>query len=111
MELKGIVVEDEDFESLSIEFNVNRPVDRQSDMENMKMQKEAGAMSIQTMIDKSPYTTDTALEMQRLEAERIVGENVVPEMVEEDEVEEDFTPVSDKVIVGKDIEQDEQNRS
>ena len=80
-------------------------------MENMKMQKDAGAMSIQTMIDKSPYTTDTALEMQRLEAERNVGENVVPEMVEEDEVEEDFTPVSDKVIVGKDIEQDEQNRS
>ena len=111
MELKGITVEDEDFESLSIEFNVNRPVDRQSDMENMKMQKEAGAMSIQTMIDKSPYTTDTALEMQRLEAERISGENLVPEMVESDEVEEDFTPVSDKVVVGKDIEQDEQNRS
>ena len=38
-------------------------------MENMKMQYECGAMSRQTIIDKSPYTTDTALELQRIEDE------------------------------------------
>ena len=35
----------------------------------MKMQYECGAMSRQTIIDKSPYTTDTALELQRIEDE------------------------------------------
>ena len=50
---------------------MNRPVDNKSDMENMKMQHECGAMSKQTIIDRSPYTTDTSLEMERIEAERI----------------------------------------
>lgn len=37
----------------------------------MKMQHECGAMSKQTIIDRSPYTTDTSLELERIEAERI----------------------------------------
>ena len=62
------------FDSISVSFNVNRPVDNKSDMENMKMQHECGAMSKQTIIDRSPYTTDTSLEMERIEAERIKEE-------------------------------------
>lgn len=34
-------------------------------------------MSKQTIIDRSPYTTDTSLEMERIEAERIKEEQVV----------------------------------
>lgn len=71
LELQSISIDEDTFDTLAIEFNVNRPVDRKSDMENMKMQYECGALSRQTMIDKSPYTTDTALEMQRLEAEKL----------------------------------------
>ena len=41
-----------------------------SDMENMKMQYDCGAISRQTIIDKSPYTTDTALELERIESEK-----------------------------------------
>nr|UVX73497.1 MAG: portal protein [Bacteriophage sp.] len=69
MEIKGMIIDDDVFDSISISFNVNRPVDNKSDMENMKMQYECGAMSRQTIIDKSPYTTDTALELQRIEDE------------------------------------------
>lgn len=69
MEIKGMIIDDDVFDSISISFNVNRPVDNKSDMENMKMQYECGAMSRQTIIDKSPYTTDAALELQRIEDE------------------------------------------
>ena len=69
IEIKGMTIDDDVFDNISISFNVNRPVDNKSDMENMKMQYECGAMSRQTIIDKSPYTTDTALELQRIEDE------------------------------------------
>lgn len=39
LEIKGITITDEVFDSISISFNVNRPVDNKSDMENMKMQR------------------------------------------------------------------------
>ncbi len=69
LEIKNHKIADDVFDSISISFNVNRPVDNKSDMENMKMQYECGAMSKQTIIDKSPYTTDTALELQRIQDE------------------------------------------
>lgn len=70
MELKGVEITDEVFDSISVSFNVSRPVDNKSDMENMKMQYDCGAISRQTIIDKSPYTTDTALELERIESEK-----------------------------------------
>lgn len=85
MEIKGIKIEDEVFDSINISFNVNRPVDNKSDMENMKMQYECGAMSRQTIIDKSPYTTDTALEIQRIEEEN--GQKVEKEIEIDEKVD------------------------
>lgn len=38
-------------------------------MENMQIQYNCGAISKQTIIDRSPYTTDTALELKRIEDE------------------------------------------
>lgn len=70
MKLKNVPISDEVFDSISIVFNVNRPVDNVNDMKNMQIQYNCGAMSRQTIIDKSPYTTDTALELERIEAER-----------------------------------------
>ncbi len=40
-------------------------------MENMKIQWEMGAISKRTILELSPYTTDSAQELQRLEAEGI----------------------------------------
>lgn len=69
LEIKGMTIDDELFDTLDFCFNVNRPVDNKSDMENMKLQYECGAISKQTIIDKSPYTTDVALELERLKQE------------------------------------------
>ena len=84
LELKNIPISDEVFDSVNVSFNVNRPVDNKADMENMKMQYDCGAMSRQTIIDRSPYTTNTALELERIEAERIKAEQDAATKVSKD---------------------------
>lgn len=69
MELKGQTVSDDVYDSINFSFNLSRPIDQESNMKNMQIQRECGAISKQTIIDRSPYTTDTALELQRLEDE------------------------------------------
>ena len=69
MEYNGQTVTDEVYDSISFSFNVARPVDNAADMENMQIQYNCGAISKQTIIDRSPYTTDTALELKRIEDE------------------------------------------
>ena len=84
LELKNIPISDEVFDSVNVSFNVNRPVDNKADMENMKIQYDCGAMSRQTIIDRSPYTTNTALELERIEAERIKAEQDAATKVSKD---------------------------
>ena len=67
--MQGISLSDDGYDSLDITFNVNRPVDTQSLINELKTQYDIGAISRQTIIDISPYTTDTSLELQRIEAE------------------------------------------
>lgn len=62
-------ISDEDFDSLNVAFIKSKPVDKKIDMENMKMQYEMGALSKRTIMELSPYTTDSAQELQRLKAE------------------------------------------
>lgn len=97
MELKNTPISDEVFDSINVSFNVNRPVDNKADMENMKIQYDCGAMSRQTIIDRSPYTTNTALELERIEAERrkaeqeaIVSKSSVVNKKKDSDGEEEF---------------------
>lgn len=69
IEIQGEIVTDEVFDSVNFLFNVSKPVDNEANMNNMQIQYNCGAISKQTIIDKSPYTTDTALELQRLQDE------------------------------------------
>ena len=64
--LQNKTFSDDDFDEVDITFNYNRPVDTQSMMNELKTQYDMGAISKQTVIDLSPYTTNTALELQRL---------------------------------------------
>ncbi len=99
LEIKGTTIDDELFDTLDFCFNVNRPVDNKSDMENMKLQYECGAISKQTIIDKSPYTTDVALELERLKQESEESEKeelsseeqeiIIPGSTEESNPEDD----------------------
>jgi len=65
--LQNKTFSDDDFDEVDVTFNYNRPVDTQSMMNELKTQYDMGAISKQTIIDLSPYTTNTALEMQRLQ--------------------------------------------
>lgn len=65
----GKIISDDDFDSLNVSFNINKPIDTQQHMENMKIQYEMGALSKRTVMEQSPYTTDSAQELQRLEDE------------------------------------------
>ena len=80
MEYDNQNVSDEVYDSINFSFNVARPVDNAADMENMQIQYNCGAISKQTIIDKSPYTTDTALELRRIEDEQKAKDNQVEEI-------------------------------
>ena len=69
LKIQGITFSDNTYDSLDITFSVNRPIDTQSMMMELKTQYDMGAISKQTVIDKSPYTTNTALELQRISDE------------------------------------------
>ena len=84
MEIQGQTVTDEVFDSINFLFNVSKPVDNEANMNKLKIQYDCGAISKQTIIDKSPYTTDTALELQRLQDEAKVSQEI-----------EELTPVPD----------------
>lgn len=62
-------IPDDDFNSLNVVFNINKPVDTKNNMENMKLQYEMGAISKRTVMEQSPYTTNAAQEIRRLEDE------------------------------------------
>lgn len=81
MEYNSQSVSDEVFDTINFVFNVSRPVDNAADMENMQIQYNCGAISRQTIIDRSPYTTDTALELKRIADESNKSEETTEESV------------------------------
>ena len=70
LKLSGKAFSEDDMDSLDIGFNINRPVDTQSLMNELKTQHDMGAISIESIIDLSPYSMDTPLELQRIKAEQ-----------------------------------------
>ena len=90
MEYQGKTVSDEIFDSIDFEFNVARPVDTKADFENMKIQFDAGALSRRTFIDKSKYTTDTPLELERLADEAQQSDGNVTPVSESEDIETDI---------------------
>lgn len=70
--IQSVTFNEDMFDSLDFTFTVNRPVDTNSLMNELKTQYDMGAISKQTVIDKSPYTVDTSLELQRIEQEKQV---------------------------------------
>lgn len=82
LELQGTPIKDELFDTLDCSFNVNRPVDTESAMKEMKMQHEMGAISKQTIIENSKHTPNTALELERIKAEESERAERVKETIE-----------------------------
>lgn len=82
LKLQGTPIEDELFDTLDCSFNVNRPVDTESAMKEMKMQYEMGAISRQTIIENSKHTPNTALELDRIRAEESESVEDVKEVID-----------------------------
>lgn len=94
MEYQGKTISDEIFDSIDFEFNVARPVDTKADFENMKIQFDAGALSRRTFIDKSKYTTNTPLELERLSDEAKQNDSNVTPVSESEDID---TEIDEKV--------------
>lgn len=94
MEYQGKTISDEIFDSIDFEFNVARPTDTKADFENMKMQYDCGALSRRTFIDKSKYTTNTPLELERLADEAKQSSDIVTPVSESEDIE---TEIDEKV--------------
>lgn len=59
----------DDSEYIDIEFNYSRPVNQAELLDNLKKQREMGAISIETIIEKSDLTRDKMQELERLKNE------------------------------------------
>ncbi|AKA71213.1 phage portal protein [Clostridium scatologenes] len=67
--LQGIVFSEDEF--IDCEFNYSRPINNQETLSNIKTQFDMGAISLQTIIEKSYLTNDVTGEMDRIEKEKI----------------------------------------
>lgn len=74
---KDTVVSEEDYDSLDIVFRYNMPSNSKEEIENMKALREIGGISIESVLEHSPYTNDIQQEMKKLDKEKVgVVENI-----------------------------------
>lgn len=75
--LKGVTFSDTDY--IDVEFNYSRPINGQELLQNLQIQFNMGAISKQTIIEKSPLTNDVGQEMDRLaeDKDKVDNNNVV----------------------------------
>jgi len=62
----------DNFDDVNISFNMSRPVDNSSLMNDLKTQWDMGAISRETIIKCSPYTTDTDRELMLIKNDNSV---------------------------------------
>ncbi|EPY6467476.1 phage portal protein [Clostridium sporogenes] len=67
--MQGIVFNDDDY--IDVEFNYSKPINQNELLQNFKTQWEMGAISLQTIIEKSEITQDVTQELARLKSENI----------------------------------------
>ena len=72
---------DDDFDSVEIVFNKNRPTDSTTTMSQIKTQWEMNAISRKTILDISPFIIDTQLELDRLDEEGIEVNSAITNVV------------------------------
>lgn len=65
-------------EYVDLEFNYSRPINAQELLAQMKVQFDMGAISVKSIIEKSPLTSDVNTELDRLSEEVVVKEVVEP---------------------------------
>lgn len=71
LELQGINIDNDDYDSLDVVFQYAKPSNDKEMIENIKELRDMGAISLESILEKSPLTTDV-----RMELDKIVRENV-----------------------------------
>ncbi|KAA1191121.1 phage portal protein [Paenibacillus sp. B2(2019)] len=69
LELQGIVFEDAEWDTLDIVFQYAQPQSESDVIDNLKVLKDMGAISVESILGHSPYTTDVNTELLRLDEE------------------------------------------
>ncbi len=88
LELKGKRISDDAYDTLGIVFQYARPQSAKEIIDNLKVLSDMGAISIESILEHSPYTTDVVQEMGRLkdnEMGNITGNNDVQEDIGSDD--------------------------
>jgi len=96
LSFKGEKISENAFSTLDFKFHYNTPANHKEVIENMKTQWDMGAISIETILEQSPYTSDVANELLRLKNEE--GKQEVNEKVDN---ETDNTDVKESDIDSK----------
>ncbi|KKI91857.1 phage portal protein [Bacillus sp. SA1-12] len=68
---KGVTFSDDDYDSLDIVFQYAMPSNDKEIIENIKVLREMGGLSLESVLSHSPYTSDIQMELQRLSEENI----------------------------------------
>jgi SPP1 family phage portal protein len=71
LELQGTTFDNEQWDTLDIVFQYAMPQSEKDIIDNLKSLKEMGAISIESVLGHSPYTTDVNSEMVRLNSEQV----------------------------------------
>lgn len=70
LEIAGTEFDEDTFDSLGVVFQYARPQNETDIISNLKTLTDMGAISVESVLDKSPYTTDVQQEMERLSGSR-----------------------------------------
>ena len=64
--IRNLIGETNDSDYVNVTFNYSRPQNASELLDNLKKQYDMNAISLQTIIEQSPMTTDVAMELDRL---------------------------------------------
>lgn len=78
LEYQGIRFNDSDWDTLGMVFRYNTPSNDKEIIENLRELRKIGAISLESLLEQSPYITDIASELERLQNEsgNNLGNNV-----------------------------------
>lgn len=78
---ESVIFDDEDWNTLDIQFTYNTPSNNTEIIANIKDLREINALSLESLLENSPYTTDIQVELDRIQSEgaRSVGEREIVE--------------------------------
>jgi len=72
LEIKGIAFKDEDYDTLDVVFQYARPTNEKDIIDNLKVLSDMKAISLESILEHSPYTTDVRMEMDRIKGSESV---------------------------------------